>query len=345
MLLVRSTRSATPKTRHSREPAWVPAQTVMPRFYLGVDGGQSSTTALISTETGCIVGRGKGGPCNHVRTSEGQAKFLRAVGGCVEGACREAGLDTSAIIFQSACLGFSGGAEDKEAYSRELIRSSSYKITHDADIALSGATAGQPGIIIIAGTGSMGFGRNAAGKTCRAGGWGYVFGDEGGGFDLTRRALRAALRYEEGWGPSTTLRAILLEAAGAQDANDLLHRFYTAEYSRTGIASFAPLVTRAAEAGDAAAREILNSAAEKLSSFVEAVYRQLFQAGDRVRVAYAGGVFQSSLLLARLQEHVRESIGCEVSRPSFGPAAGAVLEALRFDGNPSQLSNVPESEK
>ncbi len=69
------------------------------------------------------------------------------------------------VRFASACLGFSGGAEDKEAYARELIRSSKYKITHDAEIALSGATAGEPGIIIIAGTGSMAFGRNAAGQT------------------------------------------------------------------------------------------------------------------------------------------------------------------------------------
>ena len=90
---------------------------------------------------------------------------------------------------------------------------------------------------MIAGTGSFCFGRNGAGQTARAGGWGYVFGDEGGGFDLSRQAVRAGLRFEEGWGPPTALRAMLLEATGAVDMNDLLHRMYTAEYP-TGAGGF-----------------------------------------------------------------------------------------------------------
>ncbi|MBV9670050.1 MAG: hypothetical protein JOZ43_03755, partial [Acidobacteriales bacterium] len=199
----------------------------MSRLYLGIDGGQSSTKALIAKESGRIIGHGRAGPCNHVRTCQGRAKFFEAVSGSVNAACNQAGIDASTVTFAAVCLGFSGGPEDKEAHSRELIRSTKYKITHDAEIALSGATAGQPGIITIAGTGSMVFGRNAAKKTARAGGWGYVFGDEGGAFDLTRRALRAALQFEEGWGRPTVLRAVLLESTGARDANDLLHRFYT----------------------------------------------------------------------------------------------------------------------
>lgn len=314
-------------------------------LYLGVDGGQSSTTALIASETGRVVGRGTGGPCNHVGTPEGRGKFVRAIGESLERACNQAGLDARNVSFTSACLGFSGGAEDKEAYSREVIRSAKYKITHDAEIALSGATARKPGIIIIAGTGSMAFGRNADGKTARAGGWGYIFGDEGGGFDLARRALRAALQLEEGWGEPTALRSVLLKTTGAKNANDLLHRFYTAEYSRTEIAALAAHVTRAAEEGDAVAREIAQAAARKLAWFVNGVYRQLFESGAEIIVAYIGGVFQSGFLLARFRERIRESMGCEAVPPRFGPAAGAVLEALRLDGNLSELSGVPESEK
>ena len=93
---------------------------------------------------------------------------------------------------------------DKEAFVKELIASDKYKLTHDAEIALIGATAGQPGIIVIAGTGSIAFGRNAQMQTARAGGWGYIFGDEGGGFDIAKNALRRALQFEEGWGPATT---------------------------------------------------------------------------------------------------------------------------------------------
>ena len=315
----------------------------MARLYLGIDGGQSSTKALIATETGHIIGHGRAGPCNHVRTCQGRAKFFEAVSGSLNAACNQAGIDASTVTFAAVCLGFSGGPEDKEAHSRELIRSVKYKITHDAEIALSGATAGRPGIITIAGTGSMVFGRNAAKKTARAGGWGYVFGDEGGAFDLTRRALRAALQFEEGWGRRTTLRALLLESTGAEDANDLLHRFYAAGYTRTTIARLAPLVTRAAQEGDEVASAILNRAAEELAAYVKGVRQQLFHPDESVSVAYAGGVFQSAPLLNCFRECIRQSTGCEVSAPSLDPVAGAVLEALQLDDNQSELSDVPRS--
>lgn len=322
-----------------------PSHELSGRLYLGVDGGQSSTTALIADEKGRVIGQGHGGPCDHVSGVEGRNRFFTALGDCLEQACREAAIDAETVAFAAACLGFSGGAADKEAYSRELIRSSIYKVTHDAEIALSGATAGEPGIIIIAGSGSMAFGRNAEGETARAGGWGYIFGDEGGAFDLTRQALRAALKAEEGWGPPTRAREMLLEASGARDANDLLHRFYTAEFPRKRIASYAPLVTQAAEEGDAMALRILADAAAKLAWFVEGVYERLFQAGTVVPVAHIGGVFKSARLLKQFADRIRQDLGCPAGPPRLGPAAGALLEAVRLDGNPSELSAVPQCEK
>src|SRR5216684_250971 len=197
------------------------------KYFLGVDGGQSSTTAVIGDELGRVIGIGCGGPSNHVGAAEGRAKFVGAVEGCVAEACVKGGVDPANTRFASACLGFSGGPADKESIVNEILSSERTLVTHDGLIALSGATAGQPGLITIAGTGSFAFGRNAAGQMARAGGWGYIFGDEGGGFFITRQALRAALRFEEGWGPATSLRSALLAETGAMDANDLLHRFYT----------------------------------------------------------------------------------------------------------------------
>jgi N-acetylglucosamine kinase-like BadF-type ATPase len=280
-----------------------------------------------------------------VAAPEGREKFFAAVGGCLAEACSQAGLDYKTIIFSAAGLGFSGGAADKDAYARELIRATDYKITHDAEIALMGATAGQPGIIIIAGTGSMAFGRNARGKTARAGGWGYVFGDEGGGFDLTRRALRAALRHEERWGPPTSLHALLLEATRAANANDLLHRFYTSEFSRSKIASFSPLVTRAAEDGDEIALNILKEAAAELSWYVEGLYHHLFPDSEHAFVSHVGGVFQSFPLRVEFTSLIHLRTQCQTGAPRYNPAAGAVLEALRLDGNLSDLSDVPDSDK
>lgn len=303
------------------------------KLFLGVDGGQSSTTALVGDESGRIVGMGRGGPCNHVGSAEGREKFLRAMGGCL----RAAGFENA--DFEAACLGFSGGAADKDAYVRELIKAKRFLITHDAAIALTGATGGEPGVIAIAGTGSMAFGRNGEGKTARAGGWGYVFGDEGGGFDIVRQALRAALRAEEGWGPKTALRDALISSAGATSANDLLHRFYTDQYPRERVAAFARLVDRIARDGDPLAREILLAGAQQLATLAAAVRAQIFADKDACCISYLGGVFQSEILLGRYR-----TLLDRVTDPIYGPAAGALIEAYRTAGLTVPLKDVP-SEK
>lgn len=309
----------------------------MSDYFLGVDGGQSSTFALIGDATGRVLGAGRGGPSNHVAASEGRAKFIGAINACLNAACESAGLDAATIRFAAACLGFSGGPADKESILREILASERTIVTHDALIALSGATGGTPGIITIAGTGSIAFGRNASGKTARAGGWGYVFGDEGSGFDIVRQALRAALKSEEGWGEETSLRRTLLDETGAPDSNDLLHRFYTPEFPRPRIAALAELVDQAAEQGDAIARKILDESAQELAALASAVRGQLFSDDEAVRIAYIGGVFRSRTV----RDRFIALSGSQTGPPLYGPAAGALLEAYRAAGIRCELSNAP----
>lgn len=306
------------------------------KLFLGVDGGQSSTTALVGDEAGRVVGVGRGGPCNHVGKADGREKFLRAVGDCL----RHAGFHGAE--FEAACLGFSGGAADKEGYVRELIKAKQYLVTHDAFVALVGATAGEPGVVTIAGTGSMAFGRNSAGKMVRAGGWGYVFGDEGAGFDLVRQALRAALRHEEGWGPKTSLGDALVSLAGATSVNDLLHRFYTDEYPRERVAAFSKLVDRIARDGDAVAREIIMSAAQQLATLASAARAQIFDPGESSCISYLGGVFRSEMLLGRYRMLMELEEGNRVAEPIYGSAAGALIEAYRAAGLKIALKDVPK---
>ena len=312
------------------------------QLYLGIDGGQSSTTALIGDENGRVVGRGSAGPCNHAAAGEGRRKFVAAVTDSLHNAALSADL-AEPLAFASACLGLSGGPDDKDALAREMIRADHFLITHDAHIALAGATGGAPGIIAIAGTGSIAFGRNAAGEIARAGGWGYVFGDEGGAFDLVRQAVRAILRHQEGWGPGTALRGVLLEATGARDCHQLLHLLYTPDYPRDRVAALASLVDQAARNGDPAASEILGSAAQALATITSAVRRQLFRPGEPVDVRYAGGVFASAPLLARFRMLVELEDGNRVSAPELGAAEGALLEAYRIAGAeaPRRLRSKP----
>jgi N-acetylglucosamine kinase-like BadF-type ATPase len=302
------------------------------RLFLGVDGGQSGTGALIGDETGRVLGAGSGGPCNHAAAAEGREKLVHAVGGSVAAACAEAGLDPRAVRFAAACFGMSGGPEDKQAILREILPADVVVVTDDAAIALAGATAGQPGIVAIAGTGSIAFGRNADGRTARTGGWGYIFGDEGSGFDIARQALRAALRAEEGWGPPTALVRALLDATGSADANGALHRFYTPDWPRSRVAALAPLVDEAAMAGDATACDILHNAAQQLAVLTSSVRRQLWKPGEPARVAWTGGVFRSRILLDRYRYLVELEDGNRAGPPEYDPAAGALLEAYRAVG-------------
>ena len=307
----------------------------MPEYFLGVDGGQSSTTAVIGDRDGKIVGWASGGACNHVAAAEAKAKFLRVMRECIAQAARRAGIEAAGIEgnrFKAACFGMSGGPADKAALLHELIESEHWIVTHDAMIALAGATSGEPGIVAIAGTGSMAFAQNARGEIARAGGWGYLFGDEAGAFDIVRQALRAVLREHEGWGGRTALTPALAEAASAWDANELLHMFYTPDWPRQRIAGLAQIVDRIAEEGDPTAIGVLQNAARELALMVGSVRHQLWAEGEPVRVAWVGGVFQSAILLERFRTLVslEENTTCEA--PKHGPALGALLLAYRAAG-------------
>lgn len=294
---------------------------------------------MIGDETGHVVGVGHAGPCPPITTAESRERFREAAGGAVQAAEEAAGIKD--VHFAAACFGLSGGPVDRSALAMEIIRAQKYRFENDAMIALTGATGGQPGIIAIAGTGSIAFGRNDEGKTARAGGWGHVFGDEGGAFDLVRQALRAALRQEEGWGAATALREALLKATGAPDMHTLMHWFYTPEFPKARVAAYAKLVDQAARDGDAIAREILHASAQALATLAAAVRRQLFHRGELARTSYIGGVFHSDIFRTRFAMLVELESEAPVHPPAFGPAAGALIEAYRLMGLHLQPRGAP----
>jgi N-acetylglucosamine kinase-like BadF-type ATPase len=303
----------------------------MSEYFLGVDGGQSSTTAVIADENGRILGWATGGPCNHASGAEAIARFRRVIGECLSRALSAANLPRDQR-FRAACLGMSGGPEDKGELLREIVAADRLVVTHDAEIALAGALNGGAGVIVIAGTGSIAFGRNEQGEVARVAGWGHIFGDEGSAFDIVRQALRAALREHEGWGPRTALTPALLEATATTDAHDLLHLWYTPDWPRSRVAALAPLVSRIAEEGDPTAAGVIESAARSLGLLAASVRSQLFsdeQPGSKLPlVSWTGGVFRSPMLLDRFRM-LTELGGAHCAEPQHGPAVGALLVAWR----------------
>lgn len=291
-----------------------------------MDGGQSTTRALIGDDAGRLLGEGVGGQSNHVGGAQGRERLIRAVTDALAGACAQAGLQP-AVEFESACLGFTGGPDGKEPILRDIIRCRRLRIVDDSAIALAGAHAAQPGIVTIAGTGSVALGRNAGGHFARAGGWGYAFGDEGGAWGIVREALRASLRFHEQWGPSTALHDLFLRETGDSDIHVLRRRFYTEEYPRPRVAAFSKIVDQAAEQGDAVAAAILQYAAQDLLAITQVVRRRIFAPSEPVNVAYTGGVFHSRTVLENFRRGLESDPNTKLVEPQYPPAMGALLEA------------------
>jgi N-acetylglucosamine kinase-like BadF-type ATPase len=221
----------------------------------------------------------------------------------------------------------SGGPDDKLEIIQRLIDADSYDVTTDAHIALYGALEGGSGAVVIAGTGSIALSRDGQGHIWRAGGWGYVFGDEGSAFDIARLSLRASLAAEEGWGPSTLLRAALLSATQSNSANQLLHRWYAGEFSRDQTADWSRLVEEAAAAGDTVAESILGGSGKSLAELAATAARMASLPAGNAKVCPIGGAFASARVMRSFSMSLDDLLGITPATPAALPADGALRAA------------------
>lgn len=302
------------------------------RLYVGVDGGQSSTRAVVADDSGQVLGRGSGGPCNHAAHAEGEARLRRAITESVGGALANAGFAPS-VRLRGACLGMSGGPDHKRRIVSELIAAETVTVKTDAEAALEGAALGQPAAVVIAGTGAISVARGRNGRIARSGGWGYIFGDEGSAFHIVRLAMRNCLAWEEGWGEPepAELKKMFLQETGSSGLLEALHRFYTPEWPRRRVAGLARRVDELAEGGDKASRWILRNCAESLSALANTSIQQVDPAGLGLTVYPLGGVFRSRWVMKRFELSC-DGLGCPIRQPSHDGAVGALLLAYRADG-------------
>src|SRR5713226_3666060 len=262
-------------------------------YYLGVDGGASKTTALVSDENGSPLGDGLAGPSNHLRV--GIETATRNIERAVNKALVAADVTSREIVW--AYCGIAGA--DHPAHRQEVVDSLSiffprgnFSVDNDARIALTGAIGFGPGVVVIAGTGSVAFGRSAEGMEARAGGWGPVIGDEGSGYAIARAGLAAILRAHDGRGPATKMTEILKERHDMKP-EDLPRFVYAQATHADDIARFGRLVIDAAREGDEAARAILEEAGRELGTAALAVARRLRLVSGPFPVAYVGGAFHA----------------------------------------------------
>jgi N-acetylglucosamine kinase-like BadF-type ATPase len=310
---------------------------------LGIDGGQSTTTAAVCDVEGRLLGVGRAGPSNHIAEPGGAARARRAVRACLAEAARAAGLRP--VSFAAAFLGMTGGAEATWQAVRRCVPTDSFRLDNDRVTALACVTLGKPGVAVIAGTGTIAYGENARGRSAAVSGWGWLLGDEGSGFWIARQAINAATRAWDGRTETTGLTEKLLAAAGVEDLWQLHRLVYSERLSRAEMAALAAVVPTAAEEGDAAAGRILREAGGELGLAAVTVARQLRMAAGRVTVGMVGGVFHGSPQVRRAfrQAVLRGVPKAGFAAPRLTPVMGSVLLALKLAGvrvTPAVLANL-----
>jgi len=295
---------------------------------LGIDAGGTKTVCLFADGRGEIIGEGRGPGANlHVA---GELALEKVVHEVIEQA-----IGDRTIVPAAVCLGIAGVDREDEAQTvRAIMRRIGYKsrtlVVNDALIALVAAAGDAPGVVIIAGTGAIVYGRNAAGEAARAGGWGHMIGDEGSGYWIGREALSAVMRAADGRGPETSLRDEILAHFDVADVSRLPRYVYDRAHPRMAVAALGPLVQRVSEQGDAVATRILERAAEELVLSAGSVTANLEMRGDAFTFYLAGGAFRVvPWLVGELSRRLVEvAPRCEVALLDREPARGAVWLAL-----------------
>jgi glucosamine kinase len=294
------------------------------RYLIGIEGGGTRTTLAFADLEGRELHRCTG-PAGLVdpRRPEAAAELLARL---VRDGAAEAGLAGPAAALCAGLAGVGNRAE-RSLVEQALARSgvaTRVRVLTDGQTALHGAFAGAPGILLIAGTGSVAYARTDDGRIVRCGGWGMVVGDEGSGFAIGRAALTAALRAEDGRGPATRLLPTVLDVLRVEAADAIPPWAGRAE--KAEIAALTPHVVRLAEEGDAVADAILRDAAAELAGHAVALEARLRPWRAPPAVVVYGGVASAAAYRGRI------AAALEASDPRLRlrePIADAVAGALR----------------
>lgn len=297
---------------------------------LGIDGGGSRTRAVVLDESGSLLGYAMGDSINI--DDYGVATATRNLEMLIEKLPMR-------HPFSAAFLSLGGVLSHKDRHAVRAICETfnlappeRTEVNHDAVGGLAGGLEGEPGIVVVAGTGSICYGRDAGGTEARAGNWGPLFGDEGSGHWLGKEAMRAVALAHDGRGEATALTDAVTDWLFLSEMDEMLHRLYVDGLSRSEIAAFAPTVLDVAERGDNVATSILVSGCNLLATCVVKVHETLFK-NSNVPTALIGGLSQNEAYLEAFREAVRKAEPRTTVRlPSLSPVMGSGLLALELTG-------------
>ena len=316
--------------------SWENDRTTLMAFFLGIDGGGTRTSCLIGDEKS-VLGSGSAGASNVLRVGEAAART--ALVEAIHKACEATKIDPAEI--SRTCVGAAGGARPEVADAvRRIVAetvSGHVEIVGDMVIALHAAFGEGPGMVVIAGTGSIAYGRDGAGKVVRAGGWGFAVSDEGSGHWIGRAAVSAALRdADQREDMSPLLQAIMrvwnvenrdamVLAANASPAPD--------------FAALFPAVLAAANTGDGLAASVLRRAGSELATLARTVLGRLFSDTKTIPLAMSGGVFANCALVREVfYNELRVQFPQIVMSETIAEPARGALDLARSRALPGDFS-------
>jgi N-acetylglucosamine kinase-like BadF-type ATPase len=288
---------------------------------------------LADARTGAVLGRGESGPSN--MQAVGVPRALAALDAAVAAAFAAAGRPRRTVA--AAALGLAGVDRDEgpdviRGWSAEVRLTDALSVANDATLLLAAGTPDGWGLAVVAGTGSIAFTLDRRGRDARAGGWGYLLGDEGSAYRVGLLALRAACRAADGLGEPTALLGALLTELGSDDPRDFIPAAYRGKWDKAAVAGLAPLVQTAAAAGDRVANDIFEEQARELARTAAGAVAAGGLPRDEVPVALTGGmVIENVSFRTRFLGELR---ACGVTPGPVGlvddPVVGAVVLARRL---------------
>ena len=300
------------------------------KILAGIDGGGTRTRLALAQADGTILGCAEGGCCSFVELGvPGATEAFRSLWRAAWAKVGQAPRPADAVFIGSGSI--LSGADEKTgesiAVTAGLAREGAVRARNDAWSALAGGLRGHPGILLIAGTGCACLGRNPAGQTWRAAGWGHLLHDGGSAHALGLGAMIAATREADARGPATALTAIVLRALGLRDMADIYRRVHHDGVSRAQVAALAPEIVKAATDGDAVARDLLETGAADLVEAVVTVARRLGLPAPLL--ALTGGLIENAPAYRRLfLDRLATALpGFALATDGLDPVLGSVLLA------------------
>ncbi|MEG4816974.1 BadF/BadG/BcrA/BcrD ATPase family protein [Microcoleus sp. K5-D4] len=319
-------------------------------YVFGIDGGGTKTICLLMDDNHLVLGRGEAGPSNYQTLGIETAK--QSIQLAIERAVLSAQVEAVGNLnIEAIGVGLAGVGRPKD---REIVQfvvqnlqltntlpvtrsflPRNIVISSDCAIALAGGTGHPVGIAVISGTGSIVFGQNRHGKTKRVGGWGYILGDEGSGYNIALQGLQAALKFYDGREDFTVLAEKFQNHLGLNNLEELVEVVYGRGWGVKEIAALAPIVEGAAAEGDRVADCIINNAVAELTYSTKIAISALFNQTEEFEIVIVGGVWGGEAnCRGRFEAAISEiAPKAKVISPRYEPAFGAGLLALNALNN------------